>query len=103
MTAEEATAIISGAQVVVTNRDPDRFVEAVNRALLSLYDELKRANHKPLTKADQIRAMSDMELAKFLCKIIPSEGCERTCPASDTCSHGDNGMEKWLRLPAEED
>ena len=36
MTAEEAIAIITGAQVVVTNRDPDKFVEAVNRAILAL-------------------------------------------------------------------
>ena len=52
MNAAEAIAIITGAQVVVTNRDPDKFVEAINRAILELYSELERRNPKPLTIED---------------------------------------------------
>lgn len=36
MTAEEAIAILNGAEAMVLNRNPDKFVEAVNRAILAL-------------------------------------------------------------------
>ena len=49
MTAEEAIAIITGAQVMVTNRDPDKFVAAIDRALIALRLEMQRDNPKPLT------------------------------------------------------
>ena len=48
MTAEEAIAIINGAQVVVTNRDPDKFVAAIDRALISLHFD-RYMYRKPLT------------------------------------------------------
>ena len=54
------------------------------------------------TKADRIRAMSDEELAKFLCDISTAECCDRSCPARGICGFGDNGMIKWLKQPAEE-
>lgn len=47
MTAEEAIAIITGAQVVVTNRDPDKFVAAIDRALIALRLERQRDNPNP--------------------------------------------------------
>ena len=79
MTAEEAITIITGAQVVVTNRDPDKFVAAIDRALISLRLEkqpkevaIEKSNQnrlqnipQPLTFADQIRAMTDYELAEW--------------------------------------
>lgn len=49
MTADEAIAIINGAQVVVTNRNPDKFVAAIARALIALRLERQRDNPKPLT------------------------------------------------------
>lgn len=56
MTAEEAIAIINGAQVVVTNRDPDKFVAAIDRALIALRLERQRDNPKPLT-IEELRQM----------------------------------------------
>ena len=54
------------------------------------------------TNADRIRAMSDEELAKWLCDISTAECCDRSCPARGMCDIGDNGMIKWLKQPAEE-
>lgn len=59
-------------------------------------------HEKPQTNADRIRAMSDEELAKWLCDISTAECCDRSCPARDMCDIGDNGMIKWLKQPAEE-
>ena len=53
------------------------------------------------TNADLIRAMSDEELAKWLCGISTAECCDRSCPARDMCDLGDNGLIKWLKQPAE--
>lgn len=49
MTAEEAIATITGAQVIVPNRDPDKFVAAIDRALISLRLERQKYTPKPLT------------------------------------------------------
>ena len=48
MTADEAIAIITGAQTMVLNRDPDKFVAAIDRALIALHLERQRDNPKPL-------------------------------------------------------
>ena len=56
----------------------------------------------PMTNADRIRAMSDEELAEFLCGISTAECCDRSCPARHICGYGDSGMIKWLQQPAKE-
>ena len=57
------------------------------------------------TNADLIRAMSDEELAEFLCDR--TENCNLGyCPGADLCNHFDgkaNGYLKWLKQPAEGD
>lgn len=50
MTAEEAITIITGAQTMVLNRDPDKFVAAIDRALISLRLEGLRINPKMTDK-----------------------------------------------------
>lgn len=50
-----------------------------------------------LSNADRIRAMSDEELAEYLCGLTYC--CE--CEHRDTCN-GEDGYLKWLRQPAEE-
>lgn len=56
------------------------------------------------TNADRIRAMSDEELAEFLCD---SSDCYLgKCIAYDLCHIGNgksNGLKKWLKQPAEVD
>ena len=49
MTANEAIAILNGAEVMVLNRSSDKFVEAVNRAILALDRDRQNKNPKPLT------------------------------------------------------
>lgn len=56
-----------------------------------------------LSNADRIRAMSDEELAKWLCSLMTAECCDQRCPARDICHLGDNGLVKWMKQPAEED
>lgn len=55
------------------------------------------------TNADRIRAMSDEELAEFLCDR--TENCNLGyCPGADLCNCVDgkaNGYLKWLKQPAE--
>ena len=58
------------------------------------------------TNADRIRAMSDEELAKFLCNFRSCDSSEHPCngcQAEPYCMIGHNGMIDWLQQPAEED
>lgn len=59
---------------------------------------------KPHTNADRIRAMSDEELAHWICKKMMS--CSsNVCPGADLCQSGDglaNGLVKWLKQPVED-
>ena len=50
---------------------------------------------EPITNADRIRAMSDEELAKFLCSILNCESGK--CPGIAYCASGNNGCADWLR------
>jgi hypothetical protein len=58
---------------------------------------------EPITNADRIRAMSDEELAKFICEwcnCVPGY-----CPGVEMCTPSlgkANGLVKWLQQPAEE-
>lgn len=64
------------------------------------------SNWEPIpnqTHGDRIRAMSDEELADFLCSISTAECCDRSCPARDMCDYGDMGLIKWLKQPAKEE
>ena len=59
------------------------------------------SNYKPKqTNADRIRAMTDEELAEFLCKQQDVTGCSG-CVAIDFCHYGHNGMIDWLKREAE--
>ena len=70
--------------------------------LFANIDEIIDGTAKPMTNADRIRAMSDEELAEFLCGISTAECCDRSCPARHICGYGDSGMIKWLQQPAKE-
>ena len=56
------------------------------------------ANTKPITNADRIRAMSDEELAEFMCHNV-SNGTVNCafCAAAEFCRMGHNGWLDWLR------
>lgn len=60
---------------------------------------------KPMTNGDRIRAMTDEELAAFVCKRC--QDCSPiTCPGTELCNGADgpaNGMVKWLKQPVKED
>lgn len=57
-----------------------------------------------LCNADRIRAMSDEELAHWICKKMMS--CSsNVCPGADLCQSEDgvaNGLVKWLKQPVED-
>lgn len=52
---------------------------------------------KKLSNADRIRAMSDQELAEYLCGLTYC--CE--CEHRNACN-GEDGYLKWLQQPAKE-
>lgn len=59
---------------------------------------------KVVTNADRIRAMTDEEMAEFLCKRISLCSGEH-CPGAELCVVGDgksNGLKKWLKQPTED-
>ena len=55
----------------------------------------------PMTNADRIRAMSNKELANWLCHLVTE--CDTSCPGRETCKFGHTGIIDWLQKPAEED
>ena len=62
---------------------------------------LGNCEHKVLTNADRIRAMSDEELAEVLGKLVHCGGC----PMRDNCKVDNlpcnNVLLEWLQQPAE--
>ena len=54
------------------------------------------------TNADRIRAMSDEELARLLCSIIPGPECMQTCPGRDMCKGGIFGLFEWVSRELDE-
>ena len=59
----------------------------------------------PMTNGDRLRAMSDEELAVWLCDLFSVDTCYTHCPGCDSCNDADgtsNGLKKWLQQPAEE-
>ena len=55
-----------------------------------------------MTNADRIRAMTDEELAQFLCETHVFEGACSGCIANEYCKPGHNGMFEWLREEVKE-
>ena len=58
-----------------------------------------------ITNADRIRAMSDEELAVWLCDLFSVDTCYTHCPGCDSCNDAggkSNGLKQWLQQPAEE-
>ena len=57
----------------------------------------------PMTNADRIRAMSDKELAEFLCHFRSDDAATCSgCKSEHYCRPGHNGMIDWLQQPVEE-
>ena len=58
---------------------------------------------KPMTNAQKIRAMTDEELAEFLCNRF-RDCFDGSCPGAELCVAGGgkaNGLKKWLKQPVE--
>lgn len=65
----------------------------------------EKIGHRKITNSEMIRAMSDEELAAFICDRC-NECSPKTCPGAEMCNGTDgraNGLVKWLQQPAEED
>lgn len=59
-----------------------------------------KAEHKPVTNADRIRAMSDEELAAWLGEHLDCSAC----PVGLACVHNNGcpgSLVEWLKQPAE--
>ena len=58
------------------------------------------------TNADKIRAMSDEELAEWLCQALDCDFCKahmQNIPTYSYCENHESGILKWLQQPAEEE
>lgn len=61
---------------------------------------------RPMTNADHIRAMSDHDLAEFLCAIMDccgNDACGTFCPMWKCCNDGPDNVEDWLKLPVDKE
>jgi len=59
---------------------------------------------KPLTNGDRIRAMTDEELADFICQISQCCGNDASCsmcPIYDGCAQNVMCVERWLKQEVE--
>lgn len=50
-----------------------------------------------MTNGDKIRSMTDEELQKWLCDLIPGTFCCLKCPGYFQCVDIGSGMEYWLK------
>ena len=69
------------------------------------YCVIRPCPEQTLSNADRIRAMSDEEMAEFLCHFRSDDAAEYACSrckAEPYCRSGHNGMIDWLQQPAEE-
>ena len=71
--------------------------------ILEVLELFRSLAPEPQTNADRIRAMTDEELARFLCGLIPADVCSIRCTGKDLCHNGNNGLVKWEKQPARED
>lgn len=68
----------------------------------ALRQNTKEAN-TPLTNGDRIRAMDNKEMSEWLCSIMVSECCDRTCPGREFCELGHKGLLDWLQATYKEE
>lgn len=103
MTGEEAILFAEYVQIMTAGKP---YVQEFYRAAeLALRAQQERENPKLITNAERIRAMSDEELALWLCDLFSVDTCYTHCPGCDSCNDAgglSNGLKKWLQQPAEE-
>lgn len=63
----------------------------------SLKSEKNNEADTPPTNGDRIRTMDNKKLSEWLCSIMVSECCDRTCPGREFCEFGHKGLLDWLQ------
>lgn len=109
MTIEDAVKLINEKYV---DNKPKRWIH--DPVAYTLYEVWKIADSKevyspsyatvhPTTNADRIRAMSDIELAKWVCSVHGS--CPQFCPMQSDCDGEDCDGEwlDWLKQEVDSD
>lgn len=57
-----------------------------------------------ITNADRIRAMSDEELAHWICSHNTPDFCEQKCPVRNDCKFGEvELLVEWMKRPRRSD
>ena len=111
MTREEAARLLDPETTwyELWKHEEEMSLAACNEACRMGADALRaqqeREHPKQITNADRIRAMSDEELAVWLCDLFSVDTCYTHCPGCDSCNDAgglSNGLKKWLQQPAEE-
>lgn len=58
-------------------------------------------SYKPMTNGDKIRAMSDEELAEFLCGVYDEEETDKFICGTIIPNYYEEAICDWLKQPAE--
>ena len=62
--------------------------------------------YQKASNSDKFRAMSDEELAEWLCQALDCDFCKahmQNIPTYSYCENHESGILKWLQQPAEEE
>lgn len=78
------------------------YYDEESKQFFSVDDEPIKEPYR-FTNADKIRAMSDEELAEFMCHSVSPNGVANcsACEAAEFCRMGHNGYLDWLKEEAD--
>ena len=105
MTREEAIKVLRTESVELGGNAVSvcRFWEALDMAIAALMDQEGKDTNAP-TNADRIRAMSDEELALWICGVYDiEEENGKFINGIIIPGYSAHDIEEWLQQPAEED
>lgn len=76
--------------------------QVMTMAITCVENQQAQEERTAITHGDDIRSMSDNDLAEFLCSLM--DDCSQECPGRDMCCRGKgkaNGLKAWLRKSME--
>ena len=105
MAREEAIKVLRTESIELGGSVPSvcRFWEALDMAIAALMEQEVKDTNAP-TNADRIRAMSDEELALWICGVYDiEEENGKFINGIIIPGYAPHDIEEWLQQPAEED
>lgn len=112
MTREEAIEVLENGEwweelaewYMIVHPEHDKLHDAVDMAISALRQQETVTEHNELTNAQKIRAMSDEELALWICGVYDiEEEHGKFINGIIIPGYAPHDIEEWLQQPAEED